>query len=215
MTSPSPTAPRAPQSRRRIQLAALLLFAMMAIAAVVLFTLGGRAVQLDRRVTTLNAQQEQLSDNLDRLTGERERLQKELAELEERRVQLQAEISVLNGTLGYIRKASPKTAEDAESRAQTVARARVYIQVESDQNARVAETLSRQLQQVGFSVPRIERVKAVPRQPQIRYFSSDTRAEAERVLAVVKRSLPSASVVLFTPYDTPANTRRNHIELWF
>jgi chromosome segregation ATPase len=191
------------------------LLAMMAIAALVLFTIGGRAAQLNRQVTSLTAEQQQLSENLARLTGEREQLQKELAELEERRVQLQAEISVLNGTLGYIRKASPKTAEDAESRAQTVARARVYIQVESDQNARVADELSRQLQQAGFVVPRIERVKAVPRQPQIRYFSSESKAEAERVLAIVRRQLPNASVVLFTPYDTPAGTRGNHLELWF
>jgi cell division protein FtsB len=193
----------------------LTLLAMMAVAAIVLFTIGGRAVQLNRQVTSLTAEQQQLSEGLERLTGERERLQKELAELEERRVQLQAEITVLNGTLGYIRKASPKTAEDAESRAQTVARARVYIQVESDQSARVAETLSRQLQQAGFIVPRIERVKAVPRQPQIRYFSGESKAEAERVLAIVRRQLPNATVVLFTPYDTPAGTRRSHVELWF
>jgi septal ring factor EnvC (AmiA/AmiB activator) len=214
MTSSPAITPRSPQSKRRIQLAALALFAMMAIAALGLFMLGGRAVQLNQRVEGLSRQQEELSEELARLTKDKKTLETELAALEERRVQLQAEISVLNTTLGYVRKANPQATATAETRAEQITR--VYIQVATDQSAQLAEAVARQLREAGFTVPRIERVRAVPRQPQIRYFNDDTKAAAERVLAVVKRLLPNTTLVLFTPYDTPtSNTRRNHIELWF
>lgn len=207
------TPPQPRPARRRIQLAALALFLMMAIAAVGLFTLGGRAVQLSGQVATLTERQQQLTTELARLGNDKEKLDAELAALEQRRVQLQAEISVLNTTLGYVRKTDPQATAIAESRAGEIAR--VYIQVASDESAKLAETLSKQLRDAGFVVPRIERVRAVPRQPQLRYFSNDEKPQAERALAIVRRQLPNASVVFFTPYDTPSRMRANHLELWF
>ena len=200
-------------SRRRVQRAALALVLMMAIAAIGLVALGTRAVTLNTTVDRLTTRQEDLTAEIRRMENDRKTLEGELAALEERRVQLQAEIAVLNTTLGYVRKANPQATAAAETRAELIPR--VYIQVASAENAKQAEALAGRLRQAGFVVPRIERVRAVPRQPQIRYFSADAKAQAERVLALVTRELPNATVVFFSPSDTPRASRPGHIELWF
>lgn len=208
-----PTQPPPPSSRRRVKIAALVLVVMMAVAGVGLLRVGNRAVELDQRVDTLSSREKELTNEIARLAEERKTLESDLAELEERRVQLQAEISVLNTTLGYVRKANPQATAVAESRAELISR--VYIQVGSDTSVRRGEALATRLREAGFVVPRIERVRAVPRQPQVRYFSANDKAHAERVLALVKGELPGASIVLFTPADTPTKMRSSHIELWF
>jgi cell division protein FtsB len=208
-----------PRQSQRIKRTAALLLLVMGGSAVAVLMLGWRAAGLNRDVAklareraTVAAEVEQLKSQATSVSREIQNLEDGNRKLEEQRVQLRAEVDVLNQTLSNLKESVPKQAYAAERNAQL--RPRVYIQVVSDDNARVAEDLSKRLRQAGYLVPRTERVRAVPRQAQVRYFDRADAELANEVLKIVQSFRPDGTAVLLTGYDS-TKMRERHIEVWF
>lgn len=219
MTTPNPVAPSRSSGERRIQAIGGLLLLLMGVAAIAVLTLGWRAARLNRSVEELSQTRHALNEELTTLKvgvddsrSEFQKLEADTRKLDEQRVQLQAQVDLLNQTLATVKRSAPQQAAAAERSAQL--RPRVYIQVASDDTAKEAEDLARQLRDAGYLVPRIERVRAVPRQPQIRYFDRGDAELANQILRIVSAMRPQATTVLFPGAD-PTRMREQHIEVWF
>ena len=105
---------------------------------------------------------------------------------------------------------------EAKTTAQARLKPRVYIQVGTPESERRAPALTKILRDAGFVVPDdIEHVKALPRQPEMRYFRPDDADEAKRAAGALSKELPNIRVAPIAGYETSKRIRPGHLELWF
>jgi septal ring factor EnvC (AmiA/AmiB activator) len=189
------------------------------IAAMVAATVG--VARLGVRVNQLRNEAARLETDLDReravVQQQRETLQKEIASLEERRLQLRAENDQLAEVNRQLRAVNPAAAAATERRLESQQRLnpRVYLQVADDKDLPVAARVTAALRKAGFTVPEIERVKAGPRQPQVRYFRAEDADEAKRVVQTVKNDVPNITLQSVSGDETSTRIRPGHLEIWF
>jgi hypothetical protein len=226
--SGSATSPRQPEPvSRRIRTLALVQLGVVVV-------IGALTVYLTVEITSLARQRVQLRTSLDReaaaveaarieratlareakdLQAQKATLQLQIEGLQERNLALRADLTTSEAAVGLLEKAAPDATRRAFAQAE--ATPRVYIQVATPANEAVANRLRPRLVHAGYLVPRVERVAAVPRQAQVRYFRPADRDDAERLLGIVKGALPEASLVLFGEGRKAGTMRPRHLEIWF
>jgi hypothetical protein len=99
---------------------------------------------------------------------------------------------------------------------------RVYIHIANEEQRETAKTLQAILTNENFSVPGIENVGVkpnlfVPLRTEVRYYREEERADALRLLTIIKAQ-HSSLVVNETPQKIPGTgrgTRPGHFEIWF
>lgn len=168
---------------------------------------------LGRKLSDESAQLETLRRESAELEQQKAVLESQVEGLQDRNVALRADLTTQEATIGILGKLAPAATKQALSVAETTPR--VYIQVSTPENEAVANTLRPRLEQAGFLIPRIERVAAVPRRPQVRYFRAEDQASAQRVGALIRSQLPDVEVVSFEDVGRRSRTQLRHLELWF
>jgi hypothetical protein len=218
--------PPDPVSRRIRTLALVQLGVVAAIGASTLF-LTAQITSLARQRADLRATLERESTALEAAKGERarverearalqaqkEQLQQQVEALQDRNLALRADLTTSEAAVSLLERAAPEATRRAFS--QAAATPRVYMQVATPENEAVANRLRPVLSRAGYLVPRVERVPAVPRRPQVRYFSPGDENDASRLLALVKGALPEATLVLFGEGRKAGAMRPHHFEIWF
>jgi hypothetical protein len=92
--------------------------------------------------------------------------------------------------------------------------ARVYIHIRTEDQRSAARGFSNALEEVGLSVPGIERRDQGPRTTELRYFQGSDPADIELIMKTLSgASLPVKSVDLSKRF-TDAKIRPRHYELW-
>jgi hypothetical protein len=194
---------------------ALTLYLSAQIAA-----LSRQRADLRRTLTRESEQLTQVRAEHDTLEGQKQALEKQKATLEkqiqalqDRNLALRADLTTSEAAVNILQSTQPTATRRAFAVAEETPR--VYIQVATVADERVANGLREGLENAGFLVPRVERVAAVPRRAEVRYFRPADEQSARRLLDVVRQRLPDAQLVLFANGDKAALMRPHHLELWF
>jgi hypothetical protein len=215
------------QTARRIRLAALVQVAVIVVIGALTVYLSAQIADLSRQrvklrrqltdestqLTSLQAQHDRLAKELDELATQKETLQKQIQALQDRNLALRADLTTNEAAVNILQATQPAATKRAFAVAEETPR--VYIQVATVDNERIANGLRRSLEGAGFLVPRVERVPAVPRSAEVRYFRPVDQPDARRLWEIVKRTLPDVKLVLFDEGRKASVMRPHHMELWF
>jgi hypothetical protein len=215
------------QTARRIRIAALMQVAVIVIIGALtvylsaqIARLSRQRVELRRTLTSESAQLTSVREEHDRLVKEREalveqkaKLQSQIQALQDRNLALRADLTTSQAAVNILEATQPTATKRAFAVAEETPR--VYIQVATVENERIANGMRKGIQDAGFLVPKVERVAAVPRAAEVRYFRPADEQAARRLLAVVRRTLPDAKLVLFAEGTKADVMRAHHMELWF
>jgi cell division protein FtsB len=172
---------------------------------------------LRAETASLQVGRETLQTEKRALEAERDRLRSEVA-------RLNADRSLLSASVRTLSSGSDRAVEAVESAAAATAERgplspRVYVHVASEASAQRAGTLVKNLEDAGFIVPSVERVRAVPAKPQLRFFSAGDKKTAQHAFDIVRRVIPGLELRSFEPSDVPGVRRQalrpGHLELWF
>ena len=93
--------------------------------------------------------------------------------------------------------------------------ARVYIEIESQQQSEKAKSIRSVLENNGFIVPDFEVVDfRAPRGNEIRYYREVDRQGADQVVSLLKNLQLEVKTVYLKGYETSTKLRPGHYELW-
>jgi hypothetical protein len=114
---------------------------------------------------------------------------------------------------GAVRTIESAAAEQFQAVAE---RARVYLHILDERQRRAATIVQKQLQEAGYSVPGIEQLEKGPSASEIRFFTSDDAAGADRLRAVLQRAGVELVIRDLTKrYATSTAIRPGQFEIWF
>lgn len=192
----------------------VIVIATLTYSFVQLQSLQQRTADMRGEIDSLNERRVDLDADIAAKTAELNKLN------DESRL-LQASLRELNATLrkqsnpGEARRATDAAILTAANAVQPrVIPTRVYIQVGSDSSRALANQITGALQTNGFIVPGVERVSDVPRGPELRYFRTADKAEADRAVALIGARVRGLKVVLVPGYENSTAIRPRHLELW-
>jgi len=179
--------------------------------------------QLQAQVADVRESLQSLEQQRAGLVTEKDRLESDRARLRDEIARLTADRELLAASMRTLSASTDRTTAVVESAAAGGDQARpisprVYVHVASDADAERAQTIVKALDDSGFIVPSVERVRGVPSRPQLRVFARTDQETAERALAIVRRFLPAVEIRRFEPTDLPGVrrvSRPGHLELWF
>jgi cell division protein FtsB len=172
---------------------------------------------LRAETVALESQREALGAQTRSLAAERDQLNTEIARLNADRAVLSASMRTLSA--GSDRAVSVVESAVAARADRRPLSPRVYVHVASEPSAERAGAVVRDLEQAGFIVPSVQRVRAVPSNPQLRFFSTEDKDVAQKAFDIIKTAVPRLELRSFDERDTPGTRRQalrpGHLELWF
>jgi hypothetical protein len=93
--------------------------------------------------------------------------------------------------------------------------ARVYIQIESQQQSGKANSLKAELEKQGYIVPGFEVVAfRAPRRFELRYYRQADAVRAEQIVTLLKNLQPDIKLVYLKGFENSTKLRPGHYELW-
>lgn len=93
---------------------------------------------------------------------------------------------------------------------------RVYIHIPSEQQRNGAKQIQAKLEEQALTVPGIQRVNVAPSSTELRFFKTNERGEAERIVGILKSAGVDARISdLSDRFNESSAIRQNHFELWF
>jgi len=212
--------PRQDAVASRIRTVAIFQIGLIVVIGVLTAVLTVQITRLERQRAAAKAELEETSSRVETLRAETSALEHQKATLDtqikalsDRNLALRADLVVNDATLDILQKRDP--ALTARALATAVLEPRLYIQVATPENEALANRLRPRLVQAGFLVPRVERLPAIPRKPQVRYFRTEDEAYARKVASLIAGDLPEVQVASFIDAPASARMRPHHLELWF
>jgi len=94
--------------------------------------------------------------------------------------------------------------------------ARIYLQIQDEQQRSAAELVSKALASDGFIVPGIELVKTGPKSTEVRFFRKADADGAEKIAGILRESRVPSVIVKYVPgFENSARVRPQQYEIWF
>jgi hypothetical protein len=145
-------------------------------------------------------------------------LKTEIKQLQTTKNDLETRVGQLNATISVIPPEQLKGAlEVAPQQITSKLPPRIYVQIATEEQRKIAEMASRKLRSAGFIVPGIEDVgKKAPDRTEIRYFVPDEGNGPD--LKAIEQTLSAAGIPAipkYTTLPTSSKIRPRHFELWF
>jgi cell division protein FtsB len=219
VTAPDPS-PLSAETLKRIRRIAGFQIAAMVVIGVLTAFLAVQITQLSKQRADLRDDLSAESKRLETLQAETGELTRKRAELEEsiktlqdRNLSLRADLTRQDATVGILERLDPAATNRAVSLADKTPR--LYIQVATPDNEKLAQTLRSRLERAGFLVPRVERLPTTSKSLQVRYFRTEDAADAQKIVDLIRAELPGVAAVSFAAANPNSRMRPRHLELWF
>jgi hypothetical protein len=123
-----------------------------------------------------------------------------------------AEASAANRELN----ASITAAADRDPAIANLIPARVYVQMEGEQQSNLAKSIKAELEKGGYIVPQFETVGSfrAPAKNELRYYKRDEQTKAAEILSVLEKLHLEVELVYLEGHENSTRLRPGHFELW-